>query len=171
MLEPDTSLRSQVANWITDVQRRGALLYALNEGDGTHYLSFEGRERITYSLEVDYTVQEITVQIVDPKASRPENETLALDASNLGSLSRRMCPVKEGMAIIPNYLIAQMTIVCHAYKRLIADYDRTVGITTTTESITEIENELKQFLTPEEQRRTDNPLLLAREQVKAGPGK
>jgi hypothetical protein len=34
-----------------------------------------------------------------------------------------------------------------------------VGINTTTGSITEIENELKQFLTPEEQRRTDNPLL------------
>jgi hypothetical protein len=171
MQEPETNLRALVTNWITDVQRRGAELYALNEGDETQYLSFEGRERVTYSLEIDYTVREITVQIMDPKASRPENESLALDAENLGALARRMCPVKDGMAIIPNYLLAQMTIVCHAYKRLIADYDRTLGITTTTDSITEIEDELKKYLTPEEQRRTDNPLLSAREQIKAAPGK
>src|SRR3981081_3815299 len=171
MQEPETNLRALVTNWITDVQRRGAELYALNEGDETQYLSFEGRERVTYSLEIDYTVREITVQIMDPKASRPENESLALDAENMGALARRMSPVKDWMATIPNYLLAQMTIVCHAYKRLIADYDRTLGITTTTDSITEIEDELKKYLTPEEQRRTDNPLLSAREQIKAAPGK
>jgi hypothetical protein len=159
MSESEIKFRSLVANWITDVQRRGAQLYALNEGDETQYLSFEGKDRVTYSLEIDYAVQDINIQIMDPKAARPELEELALDAENLGAIARRMCPVKEGMAVIPTYLLAQMTILCHAYKRLIEDYDRAVGINTTTGSITEIENELKQFLTPEEQRRTDNPLL------------
>jgi hypothetical protein len=161
---PDSgqTLSSLVANWITDVQRRGAHLYATHEVGQTQYLSFEGKDHIIFSLEIDRLVQNISVHMTDPKASRPTIEELALNDENLNALARRMCPVKGGMAVVPTYLLAQLAILCHAYQRLSEEYDRTVHIKTTTGSVAEIEAELKRYLTPEEQRRTDNPLLSKR---------
>jgi hypothetical protein len=158
---PDSgeTLSLLVANWITDVQRRGAHLYATHEVGQTQYLSFEGKDHVIFSLEIDRLVQNISVHITDPKSSRPTIEELALNEENLKALARRMCLVREGMAVVPTYLLAQLAILCHAYERLSAEYDRTVHIKTTTGSVAEIEAEVKRYLTPEEQRRTDNPLL------------
>jgi hypothetical protein len=72
------SLRLTVDNWLTDVRRRGAELYATNEGDEVQYFSFEGKDHFRFSLEVDYALQEIAVQITDPKTSGVEFEKLAL---------------------------------------------------------------------------------------------
>jgi hypothetical protein len=68
---PDSkeSSRLIVDNWLTDVRRRGAELYASNEGDEVQYFSFEGKNHFRFSLEVDYSLQEIAVQITDPKIS------------------------------------------------------------------------------------------------------
>ena len=153
------SFRSTVDNWLTDVKRRGAELYATNEGDEVQYFSFAGKDHFRFSLEVDYALQEIAVQITDPKTSGVEFEKLALTTKNLSALARLMCSVKEGEAVVPVYLLAQLAVICHGYQRLVQELDQVHGIETTTGSVTEIEADLRRFLTPEEQKRTNNPLL------------
>jgi hypothetical protein len=159
MSNSDEPLRLMVANWLTDVKRRGAELYAANEGDEVQYFSFEGKDHFRFSIEVDYAIQEITVQITDPKTGGIEIEILALAAKNLDSLARLMCSVKEGEAVVPVYLLAQLAVICHGYERLIQELDQLHGIQTTTGSVAGIEADLRRYLTPEEQKRTDNPLL------------
>jgi len=159
MSNSDETLRLMVANWLTDVKRRGAELYAANEGDQVQYFSFEGKDHFRFSIEIDYAIQEITVQITDPKTGGIEIEILALAAKNLDSLARLMCSVKEGEAVVPVYLLAQLAVICHGYERLIQELDQLHGIQTTTGSVAGIEADLRRFLTPEEQKRTDNPLL------------
>jgi hypothetical protein len=70
-----------------------------------------------------------------------------------------MCSVKAGEAVVPVYLLAQLAVICHGYQRLVQELDELHGIETTTGSVTDIETDLRRFLTPEEQKRTDNPLL------------
>ena len=89
-------------------------------------------------------------------------ETLGFNEENLRSLAKRIAPLREGYACIPVGLLAQLAILCHAYQRLVADFDEAKHIHTSTRTVEEIENDLKRFLTPEEQRRTDNPLLTDR---------
>jgi hypothetical protein len=158
---PDSkeSFRFIVDNWLTDVKRRGADLYATNEGDEVQYFSFEGKNHFRFSLEIDYALQEIAVQITDPTTGGMEVENLALTAKNLDALARLMCSVKEGEAVVPVYLLAQLAVICHGYQRLVQELDQMHGIETTTGSVTEIEADLRRFLTPEEQKRTNNPLL------------
>jgi hypothetical protein len=159
MSNSDETLRLMVANWLTDVKRRGAELYAANEGDQVQYFSFEGKDHFRFSIEIDYAIQEITMQITDPKTGGIEIEILALAAKNLDSLARLMCSVKEGEAVVPVYLLAQLAVICHGYERLVQELDQLHGIQTTTGSVAGVESDLRRFLTPEEQKRTDNPLL------------
>jgi hypothetical protein len=165
---PDSkeSFRFIVDNWLTDVKRRGADLYATNEGDEVQYFSFEGKNHFRFSLEIDYAMQEIAVQITDPTTGGMEVENLALTAKNLDALARLMCSVKEGEAVVPVYLLAQLAVICHGYQRLVQELDQVHGIETTTGSVTEIEADLRRFLTPEEQKRTNNPLLTKKEKQK-----
>jgi hypothetical protein len=159
MTDSGESLRLIVSNWLIDVRRRGAELYALNEGDEVRYFSFEGKDHFRFSLQIDFALQEIAVQITDPKTSGMEVENLALTAANLGALGRMMCSVKEGEALVPVYLLAQLAVICHGYQRLVQELDAIHHIKTTTGSVSGIEADLRRFLTPEEQKRTDNPLL------------
>jgi hypothetical protein len=159
MADSNESFPSIVNNWLTDVKRRGAELYATNEADEVQYFSFEGKNHFRYSLKIDYALQEIAVQITDPTTGGMEVENLGLTAKNLDALARLMCSVKEGEAIVPVYLLAQLAVICHGYQRLVQELDQVHGIETTTGSVTEIETDLRRFLTPEEQKRTDNPLL------------
>ena len=159
MADSKESFRLMVDNWLTDVKRRGADLYATNEGDEVQYFSFEGKNHFRFSLEIDYALQEIAVQITDPTTGGMEVENLALTAKNLDALARLMCSVKEGEAVVPVYLLAQLAVICHGYQRLVQELDQLHGIETTTGSVNEIEADLRRFLTPEEQKRTDNPLL------------
>src|SRR5208337_3703605 len=124
MSEPEESPRLLVENWLTDVQRRGAELYATNEGDEIRYFSFEGRDRFRFSIEIDFAVQDITLQITDPKKAGIEIERLALTSKNLEALARMMCSVKEGEAVVPVYLLAQLAVICHGYQRLIQELDQ-----------------------------------------------
>jgi hypothetical protein len=166
MSDSTESFRLMVDNWLTDVKRRGADLYATNEGDEVQYFSFEGKNHFRFSLEVDYALQEIAVQITDPKTGGMEVENLVLTAKNLGALGRLMCSVKEGEAVVPVYLLAQLAVICHGYQRLVQELDKIHGIETTTGSVTDIEADLRRFLTPEEQKRTDNPLLTRKSEKK-----
>jgi hypothetical protein len=159
MPDSNESFRFIVDNWLTDVRRRGADLYATNEGDGVQYFSFEGKNHFRFSVEIDYALQEIAVQITDPTTGGMEVENLALTANNLEALARLMCSVKEGEAVVPVYLLAQLAVICHGYQRLVQELDKVHGIETTTGSVTDIEADLRRFLTPEEQKRTNNPLL------------
>src|ERR1700738_1669510 len=132
MADSRESLRLTVSNWLTDVRRRGAELYATNEGDEVQYFSFEGKDHFRFSLEIDYALQEITVQITNPKTGNMEIEKLLLTAKNLGALARMMCSVKEGEAVVPVYLLAQLAVICHGYQRLVQELDELHRIKTTT---------------------------------------
>ncbi|MBW0001108.1 MAG: hypothetical protein JO015_18605 [Verrucomicrobia bacterium] len=168
-METRHNLRPIVENWLTDVQRRGAELYARHESNGVEYLSFEGKDHIRYSIDLDYTLEEINVQVNNPATSLVNREKLDLTEENLRTLAKRIAPLRGGYACIPVSLLAQLTILCHAYQRLVADFDAARHIHTSTQTVQELEAELKRFLTPEEQRRTDNPLLTNR--LKRGTGK
>ena len=146
-------------NWLTDVRRRGAELYAENRTDEVLYLSFEGKDQFRYSLRIDFDGQEMTVQVNSPELTSAKRDTLLLNEESLRSLAKRMCPLPEGQAVISVYLLARLAILCHAYQRLLAEYDREHHIHTSTNTIQEIEAELRQCLTPEEQQRTENPFL------------
>jgi len=166
MSESEETPRLLVENWLTDVRRRGAELYAMNEGDEVQYFSFEGKDHFRFSVEIDYALQDITLQITDPKKGGVEIEQLALTPKNLEALARMMCSVKEGEAVVPVYLLAQLAVICHGYQRLIQELDQVHGIHTSTGSVTDIEADLRRFLTPAEQKRTDNPLLSRRTKAK-----
>jgi hypothetical protein len=153
------ALKTLVDNWLTDVQRRGAELYAENQGNGVLYLSFQGKDQLRFSVKIDFDVQEIAVQINSPGWNSVKRESFLLNAQGLRSLAKRMCLVQEGQAVISVYLLARLAILCHAYQRLLEDYDREHHIHTSTNTVREIESELRQSLTPEEQQRTDNPFL------------
>ena len=160
--ESEESTRSLVENWLTDVRRRGAELYAMNEGDEVQYFSFEGKDHFRFSIEIDYALQDIALQITDPKKGGVEIQEFALIPKNLEALAKMMCSVKEGEAVVPVYLLAQLAVICHGYQRLIQELDQVHGINTSTGSVTDIEADLRRFLTPDEQKRTDNPLLSRR---------
>jgi hypothetical protein len=153
------TLKALVDNWMTDVQRRGAELYAENRAEDYLYLSFEGKDQIRYSVKIDFDGQEIKVQIHAPDQSNVTREDFLLTAESLRMLAKRMCPLPEGKAAISIYLLARLTILCHAYQRLIEEHDRELRIHTSTNTVQEIEAELRQSLTPEEQQRTENPFL------------
>ncbi len=153
------ALKTLVDNWLTDVQRRGADLYAENRGNGVLYLSFQGKDQHQFNVKIDFDVQEMTVQINSPGWNSVKYEAFLLNAESLRLLAKRMCPVQEGQAVISVYLLARLAILCHAYQRLLDDYDREHRIHTSTNTVLEIESELRQSLTPEEQQRTDNPFL------------
>jgi len=155
------ALKKLVDNWLTDVQRRGADLYAENRGNGVLYLSFQGKDQHQFNVKIDFDLQEMTVQINSPGLNSVKYEAFLLNAESLRLLAKRMCPVREGRAVISVYLLARLAILCHAYQRLVEDYDREHHIHTSTNTVLEIESELRQSLTPEEQQRTDNPFLQA----------
>jgi hypothetical protein len=153
------TIKTLFENWLTDVRRRGAELYAENQADEVLYLSFEGKDQVRYSLRIDFDGQELTVQVNSPDLKSAKGESFLLNEESLRLLARRMCPLPEGQAVISVYLLARLAILCHAYQRLLAEYDREHHIQTTTNTIQEIEAELRQCLTPEEQQRTENPFL------------
>jgi hypothetical protein len=101
----------------------------------------------------------MTVQINSPGWNSVKYEAFLLNAESLRLLAKRICPVQEGQAVISVYLLARLAILCHAYQRLLDDYDREHRIHTSTNTVLEIESELRQSLTPEEQQRTDKPFL------------
>jgi len=146
---------------LTDVQRRGADLYAENRANGILYLSFQGKDQLRFSLKIDFDVQEVAVQINRSGWNSVKREAFLLNAESLRLLAKKMCPVQEGQAVVSVYLLARLAILCHAYQRLLEDYDREHHISTSTSIVREIDSELRQSLTPEEQQRTDNPFLQA----------
>ena len=153
-----SNLESLVDNWLKDVQRRGMELYAINRGNNALYLSFERKDRLRFSIEVDFTVENVKVEITGPQWSHIERKAFLLNGENLRSLAKRMCPVGEGKAIIPVHLLAQLSIICHAYQRLLEDYDREHCIHTTADTVKEIDSELGKYLTSDEQKRTSSCL-------------
>ena len=153
------SLKKLVGNWLIDVQRRGAELYAENQADEALYLSFEGRDLLRFGVRIDFVAQEIMVHINSPALSTAKRESFILNEESLRTLARQMCPVREGRAIISVYVLARLAIMCHAYQRLLEEYDREHHIHTSTHTVQEIEADLRECLTPEEQQRTENPFL------------
>jgi hypothetical protein len=153
------TLETLVDNWLTDVQRRGAELYAENRGNRVLYVSFQGKDKLRFSVKIDFDVQEMAVQINSPEWTSAKRETFLLSPESLRLLAKRMCSVPEGQAIISVPLLARLAILCHAYQRLVEDYDREHSIDTSTNTVQEIESELRQSLTPEEQQRTGKPFL------------
>jgi hypothetical protein len=131
----------------------------VNQGNQNLYLSFQGKDQVRYSVRIDFDVYEVTVQINRSGWNSVKREAFLLNAESLRLLAKRMCPVPEGQAVVPVYLLVRLSILCHAYQRLLQDYDREHHIRTSTNTVQQIESELNRHLTPEEQQRTDNPFL------------
>jgi hypothetical protein len=158
-MSDSVALKTLVDNWLTDVQRRGAHLYAENRGSEVLYLSFQGKDQLRFSVKIDFDIPEMTVQTNSPEWDYVKRDAFLLNAESLRLLAKKMCPVREGRAVISVYLLARLAILCHAYQRMLEDYDREHHTHTSTNTVQEIESELRQSLTPEEQQRTDNPFL------------
>jgi hypothetical protein len=154
-----TPLRAVVDNWLTDIRRRGAGVYAINQTNGILYLSLQGKDGLRYSIQIDLDAQELRIEINRPDWKWVKREAFLLNVGSLRLLAKRICPLPQGQAVIPVYLLVRLSIVCHAYLRLLEDYDREHRINSSTDTVREIESELSQHLTPEEQQRTDNPFL------------
>ncbi len=158
----EQTLEEIVQNWLKDVQRRGVELYARNQVNTILYLSFAAKDELRFSVEIDFAVRDIRVEITGPHLSSVIRKTLLLDAQSLRWLAKRMCPIGEGQVVVPVYLLAELAVLCHAYQRLVQDYARDHGGRHTSNAVQEIESELREYLTPEEQQRTDNPYLRTR---------
>ena len=48
------ALKALVENWVMDVQRRGAELYAENQSEEVIYFSFEGKDQLRFSLRIEF---------------------------------------------------------------------------------------------------------------------
>jgi hypothetical protein len=152
-------LQMLVDNWIIDVQRRGAELYATNRANEVLYLSFQGEGQLRYSIEIDFDVPEVVVEINCPDWESFKSERFLLNGQSLRLLAKEMCPLPEREAIVPVYLLARLSILCQAYQRLLQENEREYHFQASTNTVLQIISELRNYLTPEEQRRTDDPLL------------
>lgn len=133
--------------WLTDVQRRGAQLYARNESGDVQYLSFEGRAHVSYHVDLDYTLGEIKLQITDPARPATARETIGFTEHNLHALAKRIAPLKEGEACIPVSLLVRLSSLCNAYQRLVADFDKARRIHTSTQTVQAIQKDVDTLLT------------------------
>ena len=163
------ALKALVENWVMDVQRRGAELYAENQSEEVIYFSFEGKDQLRFSLRIDFDLQELSVQINSPELPSTKREDLLLNPENLRVLAKRMCPLPEGKAMISVYLLARLAILCHAYQRLLAEYDREHHMHTSTNTVQEIEAELRQCLTPGRATKNGKPVFKTETQDRVTP--
>lgn len=167
MSDSEPALQAIVESFLTEVHRRGAKLYAMNKGNNMFNLSFEGKQGLRFGLKIDLVAKDVRVQITGPLSYFVERHAFLLNAENLRSLANRMCLVGEGKAIVPVYLLAVLSILCHAYQRLLEDYGHQIHWGSSENTLQRIEAELRQYLTPKEQKRTDNPLLQARRRAQS----
>src|SRR5215469_4603963 len=93
------SLKTLVDNWLTDVRRRGAELYAENQADESLYFSFEGKDQLRFGVRIDFVAHEITAHINSPALSYTKREVFILNEESLRTLAKQMCPLPEGQAI------------------------------------------------------------------------
>jgi hypothetical protein len=83
-----SNLEDLVDNWLKDVQRRGMELYALNRGNNVLYVSFERSDRLRFSLEVEFTIENVKVEVTGPQWSHIERKSFLLNGENLRSLAK-----------------------------------------------------------------------------------
>ena len=167
MSDSEPALQAIVESFLTDVHRRGAKLYAMNKGNNMFNLSFEGRHGLRFGVKIDLVAKDVRIQITGPLSNLIERYAFLLNAENLHSLANRMCLVGEGKAIVPVYLLAELLILCHAYERLLEDFGHQIHPGSSENTLQRLETELRQYLTPKEQKRTDNPLLQARRRAQS----
>lgn len=167
MSDSEPALQEIVESWLTDVQRRGAKLYASNMGNNMFNLSFEGKHGLRFGVKIDLVAKDVRVQITGPLSNFVERHSFLLSAEDLRSLANRVCLAGEGKAIVPVYLLAKLSILCHAYQRLLEEYGHEFHLGSSENTLQRIETELRQYLTPKEQKRTDNPLLQTRRRTQS----
>src|SRR5258708_25439194 len=111
------AMKTLVENWVMDVQRRGAELYAENEAEDVLYFSFQGKDQLRFSLRIDFDLQGLSVHINSPELPVTKREGLLLNQENLRLWAKRICPVPEGNAMISIYWMALLPILCASYQR------------------------------------------------------
>ena len=79
----ETAIEALVDNWLTDVQRRGAELYALNKVNRILYLSFQGKDQLRLSVEIDLDVRDVMVQTTGSERNSVERKVFLLNEENL----------------------------------------------------------------------------------------
>src|SRR5260221_11470209 len=80
-------LKTLVDNWLKDVQRRGANLYAENLGNGVLYVTFQGKDQHQVGVKIDFDAHETTVQINGQGRYSVKYDDLLLHAESLPLLA------------------------------------------------------------------------------------
>jgi hypothetical protein len=150
-----------VQNWVTDVQRRGAKLDSLKRNKGVFSLSLQGKDRFHYSVQIDLPNRLLRLELNRPEWKWVRRETLLLNVGSLRYLAKRMCPLGERHAVVPVRLLARLAILCRAYRRLLQDYDQEHHRHSCRETVRQMEVDLRQYLTLEEQQSLDRAIVQA----------
>jgi hypothetical protein len=148
-----------IDNWLADVRRRGAKLYSVKRSRAVLYLSVQGKDRLRYSVKIDLHNQDIRIELNRSEWKWVKCERYLLDPGSLRLLAKRICPLPEGKAAVAADLLARLLLLCDAYRQLLHEQELEHYTRVSAESIWKMESELRQYLIPEEQRRTDNPFL------------
>jgi hypothetical protein len=148
-----------IDNWLADVRRRGAKLYSVKRSRAVLHLSVQGKDRLRYSVKIDLNNQDIRIELNRSEWKWVKCERYLLDPGSLRLLAKRICPLPEGQAAVTADLLARLLLLCDAYRRLLHEQELEPHTQVSTESVWKMESELRQYLIPEEQRRTDNPFL------------
>jgi hypothetical protein len=148
-----------VQNWVTDVQRRGAKLDSLKRSKGVLYLSLQGKDRFRYSIQIDFRNRLLRIESNRPEWRWVKRETLLLNAGSLRYLAKRMCPLAERHAVVPVRLLVRLSILCRAYRRLLQDYDQEHHSHSSSETVRQMQADLRQYLTLEEEQSLGRPIV------------
>ena len=152
--ESYTDVRLLVDNWLLDIQRRGARLCGMKQRNGTLYLSFGGKNRFRYSVQIDFDAQRLHVEFERPEWSFVKREVFLLTAVNLHLFAKRICPLPAGQAVIPVRLLLRLSALCRAYQRLVQNSDQALPADTSVKQLAQIQSELCRHLTALELQRT-----------------
>src|SRR5260370_34148730 len=117
------AMKTLVENWLMDVQRRGAEIYAENEAEEVLYFSFQGKDQLRYSLRIDFDLQELSVQINSPELPVTKREVLLLNHDNLRVLSKRIWLLPQGNARMSTYSLPCVAIGWHCAQWIPAEYE------------------------------------------------
>ncbi|PWT82795.1 MAG: hypothetical protein C5B58_07575, partial [Acidobacteria bacterium] len=96
--------------------------------------------------------QDIRIELNRSEWKWVKCERYLLDTGSLRLLAKSICPLPEGQAAVAADLLARLLLLFDAYRRLLHEQELEQHTQVSAESIWKMESELRQYLTPEEQR-------------------
>lgn len=153
-----TNIQLFVDSWLVDIQRRGAKLYEMQQGNDTLYLCCDGKGRFRYSIQIDFNEQQLHVEFDRPEWRFVKREAFLLNTVNLHLLAKRICPLPEGQAVIPVRVLVRLSVICCAYQSLVQKSHQMLPVDTPLNQVAQIQSELRRRLTLQEMQSAYQPL-------------